>query len=283
MIITVQHQPENHRLLGLGSALSFIRDMNVIFWQEKNKPIWDMMEEKKPDILIMDSQYITPNVLQAAGEYNTSVVSVGYTALKHDQLLLIYVPSELPEIIVKNMKKESPVDIVSLPYMANIALFRKGVEQPYLKSDILYFSFNKTPVGNIPNLYKLLDDYNVKILGPQYMSIPCYLGSTSYQRLSDALVSTRLYLDLDGTMWRTAVHNGVLAVTTDLSSPLLKYNLENIGKMLNGSYRELLDSTFDSCKDDTYFVVAHDMLKRLGHDYYAKKVLEGMPCSAQEF
>jgi len=171
MKIVTTHHPEKIHLTGMFAALSTVTQ--VIIWIPENKPVFDMIAELQPDIIIC----LESDMSQ----------SLNYAAKTHN-IQLVVCQENYPRAAV------------------NLAQLYVGETKECYKSDILYIS-NQIVEEDFVELLQGLVKYKLKICGPVILPIPQYIGLASAYTTTGLLKSTIIAIDYnEGVLWDAAIN-----------------------------------------------------------------------------
>ena len=195
-------------LQGIIAAMALSHD--VIVWEDKYKPFFDMMEELKPNIVVCQSHQITAQMFQTLQKHNTKLIVDGlgnWTDIKPDLILFQNKPSD---IVIKNL---GDIKYYCVERCANTAQYRGGSYHKSLKSDVLVITDDFTPEME-QDIWRLIDKYQVKIVGKNKIHLPTYLGNASHAAIMDLMKSTKIALDYNEHMLYNYIYNSVFCITS---------------------------------------------------------------------
>ena len=176
------------------------------------KPVFDMLDELKPDLfLCLSEDFNNPILGDALGEYNvdTVVFGLGYPADKITPRLLC-IDDQVSDTILENVT----VPYYKLKSAANIAQFNNGVIDTKYDSDILYISNCTLRTGILNILTELSNsDLKLKICGNQPVPLPEYIGYADCVNISNLLASATIALDFDGNIRMNAASNKTMCIS----------------------------------------------------------------------
>lgn len=255
---------------------------NAIFWWQNNKPVFDMMHEHEPDILICEGSQLT----------NSMVVAL--TAFEHTKLVLInpmdkvnkkcqlerVSPGRIFSCYTKTPKIEIPGLEVIKPY-ANTAQIRGGTYVEELSSDILIYTDNDSIVDYkvLATVTQSLYNFQVKIFGKNRINIPYYLGELSYKDMSNAIASAKIAIDFGDHYMDFAANK--LYTFTHFDNPVWanvdydKYGTE-LGKLLHEDKlrNKLVKKAHKMTNGNTIFNRAGYILEKLGYLQNSVRLME---------
>jgi len=250
---------------GISSSLFWVPDTEVITWIADAKPTMDMFDETNPDILITNATKLSTQELKIASHRhpNTKIVSIGKVN-----------DFQLEPHLSISQESSSPFPTIRFEDGAMIGNIGSPSKKKNLHTDLLcltdYIHLNdrwSTSVKKweefISILNFLCENYNIKIFGKQYMSVPNYLGTVTPSTQSSALASTSVYIDLDGGSWYDAAWLGKECVS--ISKSCLR-NFSNVEELKSSVDEALAAGETNSqkikmtVKNQTYFELTGDIL-----------------------
>tara|TARA_R110000824_G_scaffold86939_2_gene214716 strand:- start:1678 stop:2475 length:798 start_codon:yes stop_codon:yes gene_type:complete len=236
--------------VGIASSLSLVPEFSVIMWNPNAKPIMDMFDESKPDIVMVGSDILKEEAFKIGLSRYPNVVSICLGEVSE--------PLVSPNLTInKNNNDKFPTII----FDGGVMLGKIG--RPSVKEDLMsevlcftdYIEGNEEQVGI---LEFLCSTYNVKIFGNVHVNVPNYLGIASDQVKADALMSTKVYVCLDGSSFYDAAW---------LEKPTIKTftNIFELNKQIKEAL-EVGDSYVNraAVKNKTYFDLCSEVLGFLG-------------------
>lgn len=203
-------------LRGIASTLKTLEencDLELFIWNT-NKPLMDVLDEVKPDLVFLyqNQANITLELAAQDFQFDYMVFSASPLQLKKQPIAYITDQKYINDFI--NYQKNT----LMVKPSANVAQIHNGQESDILRGDICVFN-NDIQVGmeHLKILEWLTVKYNTKIFGPQKIPLPQYLGDFTIFERADALSSNKVCIDLgnfdclDASYLKTApvVLNGV--------------------------------------------------------------------------
>jgi hypothetical protein len=230
--------------IGIAATITSINS-DTISWNPKQKNIHDMLYELKPDLLIITSEYINQNSIQALKESNTKFIVLGMYSSDIAIPELVCLPHTMPQQLIDGVSKK--YNTLVLKSAANPALYKPVQYDERYSSDIFILSNVDLSMYN-DIIKKIIDmDYSVKIVGPiPYRSL-YYLGNTSIYNTSMLMSSTKLIIDFNHNIWYDA-------------ALFRKNSIENIQQIKNIE-RISLEENKNIIEQNRRYVLAH-------HTYY---------------
>jgi hypothetical protein len=172
----------------------------IVWWDVKNKPALDIMDEIEPGLVICCPHDISPGLTQGVKEYNSKLVVFGagkFTTVPD----LICLPSEVPDATYSQANDIAPT--IKIEKAARLVeIWPMDYDENYA-SDILYIS--DIPINVQPAMLPYLKivgmtDYKFKIVGNQHIPFAQYMGVVNNIEISKFLSSTKLVIDFDGNV-----------------------------------------------------------------------------------
>ena len=258
---------------GITSTLAYLgnKDENfqVFNWNPANKATFDMFEEVKPDLLVVDSK-LTPNLANAIAEYDTKLVVCGNFIPNEIEPDLICFPHNISENIIKHTS--CPFEIIEPA--ANLSKFRNGVKEDNKYTHILFFASAEIPTQKEINILGKLSSMELpfKIIG-YHRPFVQYVGQVSISEIANFLASARIIIDVDQSCLFDVAAQGGFAISNIENDIFPKYeSLEesiltwtandpditnNIKKISKAAKKKIM-------KKDTYFHRTATMFERIG-------------------
>lgn len=212
----ITYNPNDNTIMGIISSLKVVDD-NLIIWDTKNKPIYDMIDEIKPELMFLDSQQITPIILEALNNNkDIKVVLFGLSYYQQINPTLILLNDDISKSVMTQFQKNGcPYYIIKKA--ANIAQYTNGQVIDSYFSDILYLSVDN-PQQN-PHILEILislskQKYRLKICGQYPILLSSYLGRTTIKDMTNLMLSTKIGIDFDGSMLYNYIANGVFCISS---------------------------------------------------------------------
>lgn len=271
LVISSNKCPRN--INGILSTLQFIKK-DCLIWKSDEKPIFDMLEEKRPNVL-----FATPTegdeVLQLAkDEYNFKLV---YFGVENTRVIpdLWCVPINTPP---SHLHKISELcSVYQMSRFADIAKFYGGKNKKEYQYDVLYYSDVDITNEDCQCLTsKVFNEVKLCAVGPVSIPIHSYLGNVSISTMSDLIQSCKLGFDFYGIHDMDFAGLGLPVVKnlTDMDI-LLKNETErkNVGKKQKSS---IINSK------TTGFHITNHIMNKIGYDV-SREIKEKLECLKLEF
>ena len=191
-VIISRNNPQT--VLSLGECISAIGH-EVTVWDRETKPIYDMLEEQKPDILFLEKNDIAEIVYEAIKEYKPTVVL--HSAFlppemdDTDVVSLILYEATISEKIAANISENVP----RLPFApgANLIMTKQGSYDHRFETDVFYYANISPPYALAEDYLKIFHQFGIKCAGPTIIPFHNYMGVTNqkekYTFFSSAKVS----------------------------------------------------------------------------------------------
>lgn len=279
---TIAIHNKSHYITGLVAALDACR-YPVLWWNPDVKPIFDMMEEKKPNLLLCHSEDINIDMVNALEEYNPKIVLIGFSSayIKPDLLCI-------PEEKIKNPKiveylEKSGLKIMTINKRANVAQYNGGKFCEEYSSDILYLS-REQPSNNTITILKYLinnTNYRVKICGNYQLPFAEYLGRIDLSTALDMMKSSKVVLDFDGDIaWNCAAMNVPCLSNRDDNCAIYYQNTDDLMDKINSilvssSQPNLIEELYN--KKMTYHHLLAQILENINLTTEASDITSKIP------
>lgn len=153
---------------GLLNALVQL-EQQCILWQPERKVLYDILHETKPDFLLTSKQFVQPYFTNALNKYSVKAIVIEDLALEPAADTALFSPRE-PDTRYRS-------DLLFIQYNA-----------PSTQPEIINFD-----CGNFLR-YLNSSKYRVKILAPQKIPLPTYLGIPTINEINIFLNSTIICL-----------------------------------------------------------------------------------------
>jgi len=242
--------PQRH--YGLVRAASQVMDFNI--WTPQTYPVYDVLDEVKPDIIFIDLKQVNRLIIAALNEYpHVKVVLFGQGVPRDmNPSILVASPTTSP-MIRKNIESEDHATLY-LRNSANIVDIFNGQYNPDYECDIAYICNVIKPdtyEDQIVKLANLAERYKIKVVGSARIAIPQFLGSITYVATADLYRSASFSLDYYGDQQLDIAANGGFAMPANLTLDEMysilddKRDGKKTSKAINALQRSILYS--DTC------------------------------------
>ncbi len=205
----------------LCAAFTLAGHETVLWWQEA-KPVFDMMHERKPDVLICEGADLNRNIVAALGQFQETKLVV-FNPTPEQRNTYLYNKT----FFCYTHKPKTSLQLEVFEPAANIAQIKGGKFTEELSSDILIYS-NDDSLVDYRLIGAILDKCShlkIKVFGQNRINIPYYLGTLSFDELSNAIASTKIAVDF-GDMYVTYAANNTYTMTHFDNEywPVIKYD-----------------------------------------------------------
>ena len=221
-------------------AFTAILAENFLIWYPDIKPVFDMIEEVQPNVILCEAEDIDSTFLRAIKENPDIDLVIFGVGTSEDVLsvannIVICPPANTPPTIRKNID-QCDSTVLYVAESANMAQIFNGVFNKDISTDILY-------VSNVPTMDKtyilpiLSDIYQqkkqIKVVGEYSVPLPFYLGSVRTVEISSLLSSSKIVLDFDGTMLLDAAINKAFVISNTINGLYPHYdNIDSLRKLI---------------------------------------------------
>ena len=241
---------------GLASALKTLEDscdLQVFLWNLE-KPLMDVLDELRPDIILLYQQHIDVTLEIAAQDLDFNYIALTGTPVQIKKLPIAYITDNnyIGQFI--NYQKQT---LISQP-SANVAQIHNGQHSDKLDSEVCVFNNNvQLSAEHIKILEWIAANYHTKILGPQKIDLPQYLGNFTIFERADAIASSKVCIDLGNFDMLDASYLKRAPVVLNGTNDLYK-NFKSIGQL-----EEILNNLISNKQDRKKYcnTVYEDILK----------------------
>jgi hypothetical protein len=165
-----------------------------VVWSPEKRAIFDMVEELRPNILVVAPNESSEILKEAQHLYNFQLIYFGFGE-SNVQPDVWCVPQNTPENIKTNI-----VNSHELKKCANLSKLGKPYYDDELNYDLIYFSeedFSKTPEVTETLIMLSTLDISFVIVGPIRVPLPQYLGTVTLQDKVKLMCSCKIGLDFN--------------------------------------------------------------------------------------
>lgn len=245
MKIAAPHLPFAY-LTGICSTLKTLEDccdLELFMWNTE-KPLMDVLDEVKPDLLFLYQDQVNTVLDLAAESMNFNYIVLTSAPVQVSKQPAIYLTDHE---YIKNFIRYQRNTLMVKP-SANVAQIHNGKASKDLESDICIFNIDiNIGIEHLRAIEWMVSKYNVKIFGPQKMNFPNYLGSTNIFERANILKSSKVCIDLGNFDCLDASYLQVAPVVFNGSQSQYK-NFKSIK-----SLEEILhDIVYDNKNRETY-------------------------------
>lgn len=219
------------RYYGLVRAAMDTDEIEALPWTPNRLPVFDMLQDVKPDVLFIDLKEITKVTIEACNEYasQTKVVLFGGgVPQKLKPAALVALPSTSP-VIRRNIESDEHKTLY-LHDSANIVDIFGGEKLDYLDCEVGYvFNTKSDPelyVNQMMYLAQLANYFRLKIIGNEKIGLPQYLGTLDPRGTSSFYKSCKILIDYKGKQILDIAANGGYAVS-DLPNGLYPQKVQD--------------------------------------------------------
>jgi len=266
MIIIEESNPLS---TAIGNAL-IASNINVVGWKSSIVPLYRMLEDKKPQLLIYDDkamvqgiQYIRERfpstVVAYLGDYPAEEYFCDLVIGKSDLKKSIDLPTNIYDItnIIKGNKK---------PYMeCGLASFTDSMDQQYLQDKL--------------DIFTILLSKNTRFFGNVKLDTHAYLGVATDQERADIVKSCDIYVDVTGDYWHKSVIMGTVPIVLT-SGKIPGINTFHDTKSLHEAIEETKAGNYDMKKakdtilSNSGFSFCSNLFSALGSEEAAASILK---------
>ena len=195
MKITIAYQA-NNIITGLAAGMSAISKIETTIFLPEQKPIYDVFEEKKPDLFICPFNIMNDTFKGAVKEYDIDTVVIGGGDYELSQIKLACIDSNTAPKIQENIINNNPdTPLFFMRPAANLAQFNRGQYNAHYASDIFYLSNDdQFPYLDMLNLLIEQYKYKIKIAGAQNIPYAQYIGVPNVKEISSLLRSAQIVM-----------------------------------------------------------------------------------------
>ena len=222
------------RYVGMQQVGVKLLDKDFIFWEPDKKPMFDMLEDIQPDVILIDLKYVDESVVEASKSTKAKLILFGNGVPQDLNVRAVCtVPSVSP--IVKKHLENGDHKVTYIKDYADVCTIFGGEVDPLLQCDIGYISHDKNPDKLMKKLeiFSALNNHNLKIVGNVKIPIPKFLGGIKTNRISSFMKSCKILIDYDGDILLDAAANGAFVLSNTINSLYPILDSENIKKFLS--------------------------------------------------
>lgn len=218
------------RYKGILRALDGLVEMHV--WKPEEKPIYDLFDEVEPDLVLYDIDNVGNNFIQNIIERNLKSVLFGSKVPEYLNPTLVCSEPNISPVLKKNL--EINHDCIFIYDYADTVTFHGGVADDNFACQIGYISKGGDVDANQISKLLLLaaNKFKVKVVGPERIPIPQYLGGIAEEREMDFLRSCRIALDT-GNNVLDQVANSIFTMSILPNNLACAANIDNIQMYLD--------------------------------------------------
>lgn len=265
-IIFAQQKDKIGRVFTALSAVLTAIGEDVLVWDDERKPVFDMLEESKPDFLFLHQHNITEPLIMALEDY-PDIKTILYGVhlpnfMENAPPVAICCPAATPDKIMSNIEG---VPVMRMDDAANIAQLNGGYYVDKMKSDVLYLSNLPVEKRNyIPGCINGIlanTELSVKCTGVTPFPSAMFVGRVDIPQMLNFMASTKVAIDFDFDMFYDLVANRVFTITNMAQDLMPTFDtevemLELVNRYLNNEKmrRKMTKKAYKAVMDrDTYF------------------------------
>lgn len=260
---------DNHIFSGLAAACKYA-GFDVILWKSKYKPVFDMIDEINPDILMLEPDAFNQTLINALQERKAKVVCIGNNTTNP------FIKSYNPDLICLTSKiyGDIPDGFYNLKPFADIVMYGNGMENTKSASELLYIS-------NKPNEYILKylgvivepgNNIKAKFVGNEKIGLPEYLGKVDTLKTKEMIASTIVGLDFNSeNSYNYAINKKICISNVDDGVSHQFHTVEDMMEKLRKFISEdklrnkLTKQTYKVALENTSFHRLSDILEMIGY------------------
>ena len=255
---------------GLASSVVWIPQCEVITWNPAEKPVMDMFDEVKPDIVISSSEVFSDKATEFAKKAypNAIMICVGHI---EDYLV------EPNFCIGQHQHRNLPIlAFGDGPMLGKIG--NPSVEE-CLRSDVVCITSNVRELTELDNqiiqYLSSMSSITFKAFGTNKIPVKNYLGIVDHQTEANAINSSKIILDLDGGSGYDGLWLKKNVITTkEIDFSTRVNNALECKKALDEILSEEENPALITLvQTRTYFDLTCDMFRFIGLEDYANFIL----------
>ena len=176
---------------------SIKNDINIqpLFWNHQHKPMLDMFDEIKPDIVFLHESQIDQAFLMACHQFDFKYVLLSENPLPPQ---LVKSPNAILTHPLFIDKFSTNDHVIKLQPMASVTEIHNAEYSEELACDILVNTTGVQLNDEINNILSYLSiAYNIKIIGDNPVFLPQYLGRVNMVERANFIASCKVMIDLN--------------------------------------------------------------------------------------
>jgi hypothetical protein len=206
-------------------------------WNPTKFPVFDLLDEVKPDVVFIDLKFVTSTMVRAFSENDSiKVVLFGQGVPKNFfPNLVVAMPSTSP-VLRKNIESSDYTTLYQHD-SANIVDIWGEEANPFLACDIGYIFDDQDPefyTKQILLASEISKIAQTKIIGTKKISLPNYLGNLSEKSLSGFYKTCKIVIDWKAQHMLDIAANGGFALPTIGNRLYPTLNENNLKEQLEG-------------------------------------------------
>jgi len=234
-------------LRGIASALKTLEEeceLELFMWNS-TKPLMDVFDEIKPDLVLLYQNQLDISVNLAAQDFNFEYIVFSASPIQLQKQPIAYITDSEHVSNFINYQKNT----LLVKPSANVAQIHNGKKSSILNSDICVFN-NDIQIGieHLKILEYITAKYNTKIFGPQKLEFPQYMGDFTIFERADAIASSKACIDLGNFDCLDAAYLKTAPVVFQGAHSLYKNfnSIQELEEILNNVINHT-DETVDYC------------------------------------
>jgi hypothetical protein len=245
-------------------------NINVIGWKSSVIPLYRMLEDKKPDLLIYGPE--------------ASMQGMQYMKQRFPSTVVAYLgdhPADecLSDIVIGESELRSSIDLPTNIY--DITNILRGNKKPYMECELATFteSIKQAKLESNLDLFQELISIRTRFFGSQKLDTHAYLGSITDQERADIVKSCSIYVDMTGDYWHKSVMMRTVPIvfTNDTLPGINTFNdIESLHKAIQetkkGNYN--IKEARESIVNNSGFNFCYNLFSALGAQEAAASILK---------
>lgn len=265
---------------------SVIDDIEASPWEPKRFPVFDVMDDVKPDVVFLSLKDIDNTTIEAVKTYkDTKFVLFSQVVPPEieDLISLLIAEPSTSDFLRKNIQHPDRPTLY-LSDCADLVDIYGQESNPKWSCDIGYFLDHNDPetyTNQIPVFCEMAKLCRLKIVGPYRMGLPEYLGNISFKNLSQFYKSCNIVIDYDGHTLLNAASNGVFCLSALHNHLYPTLDFENLEEQLtsflnNKPARNKITKKANKAilASDTSFHRMSTILKTIGYKKESRMIID---------
>lgn len=244
--------------VGLMAAFESLDEVSALGWVESQKPVFDVFDETRPDIVVLTRKHLKPTVEKLIKQYNSKVIMIDGFDCEYEK-----------------------IDLTKLESATNIVQYRNGEKEDRYISDCLYLSMDEwDTLGNehVPECLSCLiypnSKLKLKIFGKYKFPFAEYLGNISQKGINNALSSTKIVLVFNKKILPTLAYNKCFCLVHESigNTEYPSFSKDNIRSSINDwlhnskTKKAIINTQYEASLKNTYLDIAKDIFIKLGYE-----------------
>lgn len=255
-------QHDDLRVYGLAQALRTVVP-STFFWDGKKLPLFDLMQEQKPDIVIYHDGDATDRGIELAKQEYPN------TKFLYMQFMPTLSVAE-PDLTIAMSDLVANSADIKLDYATNLVDMDNGEKKPKFNTDVVVITdyIDSNDEFQMLALRAISHKFPTKIYGRNRLPIPNYLGQLRPEDYKHAFASAKVFVSFDIERMNDACLNECTPVIFSTKNNE-EYNFRSINEMLDKCERaiageELMDNGVTLARNSTYHHFLSEMFDKLG-------------------